>query len=108
MKEIFIGSILFGIFTLPPSLSYSEGRHERVVVEGGVIKDEKVAVEVAFAILKSVYGEAQIRKQRPLSVELVDGIWIVSGTLKAGRKGGVAEIHISKTTGEVIEITHGE
>ncbi len=76
--------------------------------KNGFIPDEITAIRVAEAILSAIYGEEQIMSQRPFSAKLKAGIWIVTGNLPEGRLGGVAEIKISKKTGEVIAVTHGK
>lgn len=63
---------------------------------------------VAEAAMKATYGHDAIERQKPLLVRRERDIWIVSGTLPSGRKGGVAEIWLSAGTGEVIRITHDE
>jgi hypothetical protein len=74
----------------------------------GYIKDASVAVAVADAVLKPIYGKSTIARQSPLRARLENGVWIVTGRLPHGRLGGVAEIRISKATGEILQVTHGQ
>ena len=76
--------------------------------EGGYVPDEKTAVAIALAVWVPIYGEKQIRKQKPYKAELRDGIWYVSGSLKDGWVGGVAEAEIVKDDARVIRVTHGK
>lgn len=48
----------------------------------GYVPDETTAVRIAEAVLSPIYGEEQIKNERPFKGRLVEGVWIVSGTLK--------------------------
>ncbi|HWG19814.1 MAG TPA: NTF2 fold immunity protein [Terracidiphilus sp.] len=65
-------------------------------------------VRIAEAILIPIYGEEQIKSELPLSAVLKDNVWIVTGRLAEGMAGGVAEVRISKMTGEILGVTHGK
>jgi hypothetical protein len=71
-----------------------------------MVKDTVVAERLAEVILESVYGRDVIRREKPFHAELRGDVWVVTGTLAPGMKGGVAEIHISKKTGEVVYLIH--
>jgi hypothetical protein len=73
-----------------------------------VIKDNQAAVAVAESILFSVYGEEQIKKQRPYRVCKVEQYWVVSGTLPEMMLGGVFEIALDEKDGRVVGLTHGK
>jgi hypothetical protein len=75
---------------------------------GGVVPTKEVAIHVAKAILDSIYGEAQIKDEEPLTATLKDDTWTVEGNLPQGMVGGVALIEISKSKGCVIRISHGQ
>jgi len=74
----------------------------------GFIPDEKTAIRVAEAVLMPIYGEEQVVSQRPFTAKLKKDAWIVTGHLPEGLFGGVAEIKISKKTGEILSVTHGK
>jgi hypothetical protein len=75
---------------------------------GGYVQTADVATGIAEVILNSIYGEKQIKSEKPLTATLnKDGIWVVKGTLKKNSKGGVAEIWISKDDGAIVNVTHG-
>lgn len=74
----------------------------------GFIPDEKTAIRVAEAVLSPIYGEEKIISERPFTAKLKKGVWTVTGHLPEGWDGGVAEIKISKETGEIISVTHGK
>ena len=80
-----------------------------------LISDQAMAIKIARIILSSIYGKTLIDKEEPLNCELQDGVWIVTGSFnhpfekgKPPWKGGVAEIHILKRTGEVLDVFHSK
>lgn len=75
---------------------------------GSLIKDEQAAVAVAEAILFKVYGEENIRRQRPYGVYKTDHYWVITGTLAEGTLGGVFEIALDANDARVIGLTHGK
>ena len=76
--------------------------------QAGYVPDEKTAIAIAVAVWVPIYGDEQIQKQKPYKAELIDGIWYVSGSLKDGWRGGVAEAEIVKDDARVIRVTHGK
>jgi hypothetical protein len=78
------------------------------VPKEGIIPTKEVAIKVAEAVLNEIYGEKEIKDEKPFKVELKKGVWIIEGTLPADMVGGVAEIRISKQTGEVLYVMHGK
>ena len=80
----------------------------------GVVPDSSVAIIIAETVLSKIYGEVQIAKEKPFTTILEKCYWIVYGNLPFKVKpgdvafGGVAEIVIRKSNGEVINISHGK
>lgn len=88
----------------------------------GYVPNKETAIKIAIAIWEPIYGEETIKKQAPYNVALKDGIWHVQGSLETletdvdenGKKiffinaGGVAEIEISKFSGQILRVSHGE
>lgn len=74
----------------------------------GFVPDESTAVRVAEAVLRPIYGEEKIKKERPFSAKLEGDIWTVTGHLDEGYHGGVAEIRIAKSDGRILEVGHGK
>jgi len=74
----------------------------------GFVPNEKTAVRVAEAVLGAIYGEQQIASEQPFSAKLKGDVWTVTGSLPEGMAGGVAEVRISKRTGEILGVTHGK
>ena len=73
----------------------------------GVVPDEQTAISIAVAVWSPIYGKDEIAKQKPYQVFLVDGYWVVSGSLPKQLVGGTAKIVISKEDGRIINISHG-
>lgn len=74
----------------------------------GVVSDEQTAVSIAVAVWNPIYGEDNIAKQKPYQVFLVDGYWVVSGSLPKRMVGGTAKIVIAREDGRIINISHGK
>jgi hypothetical protein len=74
----------------------------------GFVPNEKTAVRIAEAVLGAIYGEQQIASEQPFSAKLKGDVWAVTGSLPEGMAGGVAEVRISKRTGEILGVTHGK
>jgi hypothetical protein len=74
----------------------------------GYVPDARTAVRIAEAVLIPIYGAKQIHSEKPLKGKLDGDIWIVTGTLPSGMVGGVAEVKISKQTGEIVGLIHGK
>ncbi len=73
-----------------------------------LIKDKNTAIKVAEAILFSRYGKEEIENERPYKTYLLDGYWVINGTLPTGMRGGTFLIILNSTNGEVIKLTHGK
>lgn len=74
--------------------------------KNGYVPNEKAAIGIAMSVWTPIYGNEQIEKQKPHSVMLVDGYWVVSGYLSKVMVGGVAHAVINKKTGQVIYVMH--
>ena len=74
---------------------------------GGLVPDEHTAVAIAEAILFPIYGEKNIRDQRPYVIKHTEGKWTIEGTLPAGMVGGTFHIIIRQRDAQVLEIGHG-
>jgi hypothetical protein len=83
--------------------------------KGGIVKDARTAADIAYVYLKNIYGEKQINDELPLNVYSIDNYWFIEGSFNTGileyfspKFGGVAEIIIRKTDGQVIHVSHGK
>ncbi|RIJ34014.1 NTF2 fold immunity protein [Pontibacter oryzae] len=80
---------------------------KQILVEK-VIKDKPTAISVAEEMLFSIYGKENIVRQRPYESHLIDGYWVLNGTLPKDWVGGTFLIIINSTDGKVIKLTHGK
>lgn len=81
----------------------------------GPVLDSETAIKIAEAALIPVYGQKQIKSERPFVAELKNDVWTVWGTLHCSDGmggttthcvGGVAKVKISKTNGKVLSMSH--
>ena len=76
------------------------------IPEGGFVKDEEMAREIAEIVLVSIYGEELIEAKKPFYVKLINNeYWLVKGFLHA-QYGGVPYICIKKSNGEILKVIH--
>jgi hypothetical protein len=76
--------------------------------QNGYVPDEQTAIGIAVSVWAPIYGKEQIEKQKPYSALLVNGYWVVSGSLPENMVGGVAQAVIEKKTGQVIYVIHSK
>lgn len=72
----------------------------------GYVPDAVTAIKIAEAVWIPIYGEETLKDEKPFTARLVNGVWIVQGTLPKGWDGGTAYAEISKETGCVLNVTH--
>jgi hypothetical protein len=72
----------------------------------GYVPDEITAVQIAAAVWKAIYGQADIEQQKPFAAELKCGIWHVRGNLEAQQKQTGLAAEISKSDGQIRRISH--
>ena len=70
------------------------------------VPDEATAIKIAVAVWEPIYGAAHIAGERPYHATLRDGVWIVTGSVPRGAKGGAAFAKISQKDGRVLFVTH--
>jgi hypothetical protein len=70
------------------------------------INDKQTAIAVAEPILFKIYGENQIIGERPYEVYLINGYWVLNGTIPENSFGGGFLIIFSVKDGRVIKLTH--
>ena len=95
----------------PCRLRERPGPHSYVPPEG-YVPDSATAARIAEAVWIPIYGERQIREQRPYVARLHGEVWTVLGSfppLPPGElwQGGVAEAEISKRDGRILRVSHG-
>ena len=75
----------------------------------GIVSTPRVAVQIAHTYLNAIYGKAQVDLELPLKVSIRREVWHVTGKdLPKWSVGGVAEIDICQSTGQVLRVFHGE
>ena len=47
----------------------------------GLVPTADVAVKIAECVLFEIYGKEKIEKEKPFSVNLRDGVWIIEGNI---------------------------
>jgi NTF2 fold immunity protein len=82
----------------PPNASYKPPK--------GYVPDAATAIKIAEAVWIPIYGKETLKDERPFTAQLVDGVWIVQGTMPKGMNGGTAYAEISKETGCILKVTH--
>ena len=98
---VFIGSIFYmGVYFGMEKHSY--------IPPDGFVPNKETAIRIAEAVLIPIYGKDVIEKEKPFTVKLENGVWIINGTLPRRMLGGVAEIEIVKKDGKILRVSHGK
>ncbi len=74
----------------------------------GFVPDAVTAIRIAVAVWTPIYGEKQIRSEKPFKARLRRGVWTVTGSLPEEWVGGVAEADIAQKDGRILRVIHGE
>ena len=75
----------------------------------GYVPNAETAIKIAVAVWESIYGEERIASEKPYKATLVNGVWVVQGSLREEHTlGGVAVAEISKDDGRVLRVSHGK
>jgi hypothetical protein len=80
----------------------------------GYVPDARTAIKIAEAVWTPIYGERQLRSERPFRAQLQGNTWRVEGTLPQPKEpgwvavGGTAEASIDRRTGKILRVSHGE
>jgi hypothetical protein len=76
----------------------------------GLVPDKETAIKIAEAVLFPLYGEDEIKKERPYKVELRDGVWELHGSMPTLKDslvvGGTFYVKILQSDARVIDIGH--
>ena len=75
-------------------------------IAGHKISTEYDAIEFAEPVLFRIFGEDDIKDEKPYMIDLVDGFWIMDGSLPAETHGGVFHIIFSAKNGREIQLYH--
>lgn len=107
MKPFVAAALLIGSFVVTAASQTAQEGSFRPT--DGFVPNSDTAVKIAEAVLIPVYGEATIKRERPLTATRKGNVWTVAGTLNCGAPqclGGTAVVKISKTSGEILFMTH--
>lgn len=91
--------------TLADALKNTNKKH---ILVNQVVKDKATATSIAEPMLFSIYGKENIVKQRPYESYLIDGYWVIEGTLPQGMRGGTFLVILNSIDSKVIKLTHGK
>ncbi len=73
-----------------------------------LIKNRNTAIMMAEAALFPIYGEEKIRNEQPYESYLIDGYWVIMGTLPREYAGGTFEVVINAKDGRFVYVSHGK
>ena len=81
--------------------------------KGGFVPNAATAIKIAEAVWAPIYGEKQLRSERPFHADLRGNVWRVYGSFPPARPGweyvgGTVEAEIDRRSGKVLRVTHGE
>jgi hypothetical protein len=107
MKNFPIYVALSLYLTLQFFASESVKEHS-VVPKEGFVPTKQVAIEIAVAIWKPIYGKEAIEKQKPYKAYLKNGTWYVFGHQPPKSLGGVAIAEIQKEDAKILRVNHSK
>jgi hypothetical protein len=70
----------------------------------GMVPDKATALRIAKVILTPIYGKTAVESQKPFSVHLNKGIWVIEGKIAKGQ----LTIEISKKNGCILRVIGAE
>jgi len=88
-------------------INYKTKFPEGIKPKSGCVPDEETAIKIAEAVWLPIYGE-EIYDVMPFvaTYNLIHGYWHVRGTLPDDRLGGVPEIKVKKSDGQIVYLFH--
>src|SRR5260370_41315160 len=102
---VFVAAVLL-IFLSSVCSELNEERAKDPWKEPGLVPDKETAIKIAEAVVFPIYGEEDIKKERPYSVTLENGFWRVVGTMSEGLAGGTFYVVISHWDGRIVAVGH--
>jgi hypothetical protein len=72
--------------------------------EAGFVPTADVAIAIAVAIWKPIYGKDRVAREKPYHAFLMGRIWVVSGSLPHGMSGDVLEVRILQSDGRIMGV----
>ncbi len=89
------------------SSALAEKQQHTYMPEEGYVPNARTAIKIAEAIWLPIYG-AGIYGKKPFVAKLNNDVWVVQGSLPVQMVGGVPVAEISKKTGKVLRVSHGQ
>lgn len=71
-----------------------------------LVGNEKMATDVAEALLFNIYGREKIISEKPYEIHFIESHWIIKGTLPVGADGGTFEIIIDAENASIKKLVH--
>jgi NTF2 fold immunity protein len=106
LTALFLSSISIASFTCEQKSQKIE-EQKKINFCDTLLKNKKTALEYAQPILFKAYGKSKILGERPYRTNLTNGVWTITGTLKA-QVGGVFLIQLNALDGKLIRPSHGQ
>jgi hypothetical protein len=73
--------------------------------DAGFVPTADVAIAIAVAIWKPIYGNDRIAHEKPYHAELINNrIWVVSGSLPPGISGDAVQARILRSDGRIMGV----
>nr|WP_322625617.1 NTF2 fold immunity protein [uncultured Flavobacterium sp.] len=82
--------------------------HNVIDNKTALLPSQADAIAFAELILFRIYGEENIKRQRPYGCFHINNHWIISGSLPDDSLGGTFLIIIDDRNAKVVQITHGK
>ena len=82
------------------------GNEEKYTVKN-LIKNKKIALDIAEVYVKNRYGKEASEEEKPYKITELPTSWVVEGTIKSDKiAGGVFIIEINKDDGRILNFGH--
>lgn len=72
----------------------------------GFVSTADLAFQIAEPVLINLYGKDIIVDEKSFFINLENGIWMIKGTLKDDKDGGVTYMEIDKRSGQILKAIH--
>jgi hypothetical protein len=73
-------------------------------IKGSPVIDEEQVIVIAQEGIFKKYGEKHYKKEMPYEIYLINGFWLLMGTLPEGYMGGTIHVLIKAKNGAVLDI----
>jgi hypothetical protein len=106
--KMFHVCLILTLSLINPLCFADEPQKHSFIPKDGFVPDKETAIKIAEAVWLPIYGEKTINNEKPFNATLLNGVWIVEGSLPKGFIGGVAVAEIAKLDGRIIRVSHGK